>query len=284
MTASQRNDERWPLVRAVGRAAVRLLPVQNPLLFRFARKIVDRHNGDNDFAMETNGELMLARLLMPRARTVFDVGANQGEWALAMRHLNRAASIHAFEPSRETFRLLQKNTEGSGLILNEFGLGEKDEELKLWTFGTGALSNSLYRRVGTIAEPTGEESVELRTLDGYCAENRVDSIDFLKIDVEGHEVSVLRGASRMLREGRIAAIQFEYGGTYLDARTQLKDVFEVVAALSDRYSFYKLYPNRLQPVPRYTQSWETFLYSNWAVLRRDVAEMLDVPTHGVARA
>lgn len=277
----QTEDERWPFIRAIGRAAVKLLPVRNRMLFRLARRIVDRHNGDNDFSMQTNGELMLASLLMPRSRYVFDVGANQGDWALAMRRLNREAAIHAFEPSRDTFGLLSRNVNGAGLVLNEFGLGEKDEELKLWIFGTGALSNSLYRRVGALAEPTSEESVQLRTLDGYCAENRIEEIDFLKIDVEGHEVSVLRGSRRMLGEGRIAAIQFEYGGTYLDARTQLKDVFETVESLSDRYRFYKIFPAHLQLVPRYSQSWETFLYSNWAILRHDVAEALMPVSRGV---
>src|SRR5688572_4483821 len=197
-------NERMPLLRAVGRAFVRILP-RNELLFRVARKIVDRYNGDNDFDYRTNGEMWLARTMLPHARVVFDVGANQGDWAILAHAVNPKAVIHCFEPSAITYGLLAQRA--AFATVNDFGLGDRDAELTLWVFSEGAVSNSLYNRVGTLAAPQGTETVRVQTLDGYCAARGIESIDFLKIDVEGHELAVFRGAQRMFREGRIGAVQ-----------------------------------------------------------------------------
>jgi FkbM family methyltransferase len=266
---------RMPLLRAVARAAVRLLP-RNELLFRLARKIVDRHNSDNDFDYRTNGELWLARTALPRAGVVFDVGANQGDWTVLAHAINPQAVIHAFELSAPTFKTLSQRATLPNVVLNPFGLGEREEERTLWVFSEGAVSNSLYRRVGTLSEQQSSESVRVRTLDAYCADRGIEAVDFLKIDVEGHEVSVFRGAERMFREGRIGCAQFEYNDTYIDARMQLKDIWEFMGQTAAEYGFYKIYPRELRPIPEYKQQYETFRYSNWAVLRRDVATAMGV--------
>lgn len=263
-------NERMPLLRAVGRAVVRMIP-RNELLFRIARKIVDRHNADNDFDMRTNGELWMCRRMLPNARVVFDVGANQGGWAAIAHDINPQARIHCFEPSAKTFRMLEQNTSLPNVVLNPFGLGEREETGTLWVYGDGALSNALYHRVGTIGEQQGTETVRIRRLDDYCSENAIDAIDFLKIDVEGHELSVFRGAERMFRESRIGIVQFEYNDTFIDSRTQLKDLWQFIGEIGGDYAFYKIYPHELRHIPRYSQQYETFRYSNWALLRRDVA-------------
>jgi FkbM family methyltransferase len=270
------RDERMPALRAVARALVRRLPI-GELLFRTARKIVDRYNGDGDFDMRTNGELWLLRALLPGARTVLDVGAHHGAWALAAHAVNPDAHIHCFEPSARTFRLLERQAARPNLVLNPFGLSDRDDERVLWVYAEGSEANSLYRRVGTLGEQRDVETVRMRTLDGYCAERGLDSVDLAKVDVEGHELAVFRGAERMLRRSRVGAVQFEYNDTYIDARTQLRDVWQFVAGVSADYAFYKLYPRELRHVPAYTQRHETFRYSNWVVLRRDVAASLGGP-------
>ncbi|HYC60601.1 MAG TPA: FkbM family methyltransferase [Thermoanaerobaculia bacterium] len=241
------------------------------MAFRVARKIVNLHNGDNNCDIGTNGELLVARAALPHCGVVFDVGANVGEWTNLALTINPNATYHCFEPSQPTFAVLSRRSFPANAHRNPFGLGERTEERKLFVYAEGRGSNSLYYRNGLEEKQEFEEVISLRTLDDYSATQNIDSIDFMKIDVEGHELAVLRGASRMLAAGRIGVIQFEYGGCYIDARVLLKDIWEHVLSLNSSYSFYKIYPDGPRPIARYEQALETFQYSNWLITRSDWA-------------
>ena len=54
--------------------------------------------------------------------------------------------------------------------------------------------------------------MNVRTLDSICEQEKVDTIHFLKIDVEGHELQTIEGASNLISSGSIDFIQFEFGG------------------------------------------------------------------------
>ena len=102
-------------------------------------------------------------------------------------------------------------------------------------FGDGSGANSLYQRQGLeggwgLAAQSREEVVRLETLDGCCQRAEIQAIDFIKIDVEGHELEVLRGTTDILAKGGIRFIQFEYGGCNMDARVLLKDLFDLSLA------------------------------------------------------
>lgn len=260
------------------KAAAMFLP-RNGFAFRVARKIVNLHHGDNDCELETNGELRLARAVLPQCRVIFDVGANVGDWTSLALEIQRDASYHCFEPSVPTFALLKERAFPSSVRRNAFGLSDAAEQRKMFVYAEGLGSNSLYFRTGLETTQELEETVSLRTIDDYCAEQKIDAIDFMKIDVEGHELSVLRGARQMLTEERIGLIQFEYGGCYVASRTLLKDIWDYVLGLSSSYSFYKLHSDGPHPVPRYDLTLETFQYSNWVVARKDWAPRLGPIKH-----
>ncbi|MBK8637482.1 MAG: hypothetical protein IPN92_04070 [Chromatiaceae bacterium] len=78
-------------------------------------------------------------------------------------------------------------------------------------------------------------------------------------------MSVLQGAARMLEQERIERIQFEYGGTFIDARILLKDLFDILTPFD--YHLYKIHPNRLVAADRYEQRFENFQYQNWVALK-----------------
>ena len=255
------------------KSAARVLPTQG-FAFRVARKIVNLHNGDNDCDLETNGELLVATAVLPHCRVVFDVGANVGDWTSLALKINPNAQYHCFEPSLPTFRALSAHPFPANVTRNAFGLGAAAEERKLFVYGGGLGSNSLYFRTGLPDTQQFEETIAIRTLDDYCVEQSIESVDFVKIDVEGHELAVLKGASRMLTRGAIGAIQFEYGGCYIDARVLLKDIWEHVLSLNGSYSFYKIFPDGPRAVAKYEQKLETFQYSNWLIARSDWTQKL----------
>ena len=108
-----------------------------------------------------------------------------------------------------------------------------------------------------------KQEVDMMRLDDFCLENNVKNIDFLKIDVEGNELKVLDGAKGMLSNDKISVIQFEYGGTYIDAEILLKDVFDFFSELP--YTIYKILPDRLLQTS-YSQQLENFQYANYLAI------------------
>ena len=68
------------------------------------------------------------------------------------------------------------------------------------------------------------------------------NIDILKIDVEGYELEVLKGSTNLLEKKFINYIQFEYGGTYLDANQSINDVINFLK--SKKYTVYRLHDSR----------------------------------------
>ena len=255
------------LLHRLSRVLLALIPARSELVYRIARRIVNRYDGDNAGDMRSNGEERLARLVLPMAHVVFDVGANVGEWTASALDINRGAAFHCFEPSAVTFSRLSARQFPAAVTLNNFGFGAEAAEHELYVFDDGCGANSLYHRVGTDTSQLARERVRIETVDGYCASRGIEYVDVMKLDVEGHEVAALRGARRMLAEGRIGLIQFEYGGTYIDARVLLKDVFALVDEANAGYAIYKVHPDLLRPVPRYDQRLETFQYSNWVIAR-----------------
>jgi FkbM family methyltransferase len=237
------------------------------VLYRFCRRVVDHHRGDNDDDMRVNGEVALMRQRLPSASVVFDVGANVGDWTACALAINARAEYHCFEPSAATFAALQQRGWPPNVRLNHGALGAANGPMTLHVFGERLGANSLYDRRGTDARTQRLEAVAVGTVDGYCADHGIGRIDFLKLDTEGHELAVLEGASSMLRDGRIEAIQFEYGGTYIDARIWLRDVWDLVGRLNPVYRFYKLHPDGPRRIDAYRQTLETFQYSNWAILK-----------------
>lgn len=253
----------------VGRLMDSVVP-RSELLYRIGRRIVNRYQGDNNGDIDVNGERWLMQRVLPASKVVFDVGANVGEWALEALQVNPRLVIHCFEPSKATFSRLSAAALPVTVVLNNVGLGAVAEERTLFVFDEACGANSLYTRMGTETAQGKQESVTLQTADGYCESAGVERIDFMKLDVEGHELAALTGARGLLRDGRINLVQFEYGGTYIDARVLLKDMWEFVHSVNPEYRFYKLFPDRLERVPRYLQTLENFQYSNWVIAAKDL--------------
>ena len=250
--------------KSIAKAIFNMIPAESALLYRAAQRYVDRFNSDNNSVSTTNGEERLLRQVLPKLRegVVFDVGANVGEWSRTCIAVESSLSMHLFEPSKTTFGVLTETAWPTNIKLNNFGFGETNAFLELNIVEAASGLNSIYKRYGVkCAMAQSLELVEIRTLDDYCKENGVEHIDFLKVDVEGHELAVFNGMNRMLSQSRVDMIQFEYGGCALDARVHLADIWRYLE--SHGFAFFKIYPDRLVEMPTYNQGMETFKYSNW---------------------
>jgi FkbM family methyltransferase len=236
---------------------------KNPWAYRLANRLVSDHDGENNADIQTNGELLVLKKILPDCHVVFDVGANQGDWARTVLAISPNINLHCFEPSASTFKKLQAGNFPKNVVLNKLALGSKPEERSFYVYGNGSTVNSLYERTSAGLSSKQQEIITIETIANYCQKNSIPAIDLLKIDVEGHELEVLKGCGELLAQGRIKLIQVEYGGTFLDAGIFLKDIFNYFTTLE--YSFYKLFPDGPRPV-KYNALLENFHYANYLIV------------------
>jgi FkbM family methyltransferase len=225
-----------------------------------------------DANQATNGELWLLDWLaerLDRSPVVFDVGANVGQYSQAVIERLPSAQLYAFEPSAAAFGKLEATLGGHGAAF-QLALGAEDAERPLYADGPGSELGSLVRRDlhrhGLDVRET--ETVTVRRLETLCNELAVERIDLLKIDAEGSELDVLGGAGAMLGE-RVGVIQFEFGGTAIDARRIMRDFFDI---LEPEYRIYRLLPGGLWPL-RYSESIEILVYANYVALPRSASQI-----------
>lgn len=219
--------------------------------------------------MYINGEFSFLKKNIHTSSTVFDVGANVGDWSKLALKLNKDINIHCFEPSKATFKKLKENNFKNNVHINNFGLGSKKEKRTLYIFDDACGTNSLYERKGLESfglVQTKKETVSLETLDEYCDKNKIKNIGFLKVDVEGHEIEVFKGALGMLKKGNINIIQFEYGGCNIDAHVLLKDIFALFEKLD--YDIYKMFPKKIKLIEKHEPKLENFQYANYVVIKK----------------
>ncbi|HOZ36487.1 MAG TPA: FkbM family methyltransferase [bacterium] len=184
--------------------------------------------------------------LIKKDDVVFDVGANAGVLSVYMsRLIGENGRLYAFEPIRETYYLLKEN-----LALNRCENTRAENVALDSENGTKIMhcfekNNSEWNSFGApnFDGVTPNKKVEIRaeTIDNYARQNKVEWIDFLKIDVEGFEREVLKGARRMLSEERIKYLSFEISQIPITAAgIKPKEVFDLLAQYG--YQIYKFEP------------------------------------------
>lgn len=218
------------------------------------------HNSGEQFA------LTYAHEQAPDARVMIDVGANIGDWSLAARGLWPNAAIHAFEPSAGSYRRLLQATENRGIKCVLAACGETEGKATLYAVPGLSELSSLHERDLSAhhMEMTETETVRVTRIDKYCAEKGLGRIDYLKVDAEGHDIAVLRGASGLIESGTVQFIQFEFGGCNIDSRTFLRDFIRL---LEPRYRISRMLSDGLQLVD-YSEHDEIFITSNFLAERR----------------
>lgn len=137
------------------------------------------------------------RLAIRPEAICLDIGANIGLTAAVMGNLCPLGRVYCFEPVAKNFVHLRRTIELNNLVGCEAiraAVGAKDGTIEIEAHGPHSHVSS-YRTPAT-------ETVELLTLDSWVARRNLDRLDFIKIDVEGHERAVLEGAKECLARFR----------------------------------------------------------------------------------
>ena len=201
---------------------------------------------------------------------IFDVGANIGDYSrLLEEFFSDRADIYCFEPSRETYRKLSENFNGKKNI-HIYNLGFSNEDKTVFLFADKNASGlaSLYkRRLDHFNIHMNEtEQVKVMTVDNFCRGEGIKKIDFLKLDIEGHELQALEGAREILKSNSIDFIQFEFGGCNIDSRTFFQDFYYL---LKDDFYIYRIIQDGLYPIEKYEEACECFITTNFFAERRN---------------
>ncbi len=184
------------------------------LLREFARQIGLHVYSDGSLPVGTDWlrDLRWLSPPLPAAPIFFDVGANVGQTSREIQRAFPAARIFAFEPVAATFALLQANTRHlSHLRAFPLALGAQPGQGRILLHEKSDSNILLVEENNAQSGPS--ETVEIETLDRFCSAQAVERIDLLKIDTEGHELAVLRGAEGLLASGRVRYIYAEVAFT-----------------------------------------------------------------------
>lgn len=166
--------------------------------------------------------------IIKKGDVCFDIGANVGWYTTLFQKLvGETGEVHAFEPMPQTFNFLKRNAELNkqfdNLTLNNLALGDVEKNIDLHIFpdlpdGHASISTFGHQNYQTFSCP-------MITLDSYLAEKNISNVNLVKIDIEGAELMMLKGANKLFEQ-------------------EVPPIFEIEMALATSKSFGYL-PNDL---------------------------------------
>ncbi len=232
------------------------------LLYLAHKNIGIARTGD----FRVSGEKFFIQNILPqifgsKTPVIFDVGANKGEYSKFVRETFPAAKIYSFEPNPHSFKALPKEIKDSGTKAFNIGFSAKSQDMPIFIDENDKTTEraSLYKETLNNEKKFSKKiRAKLSTLDNFTTENKIDCIDFLKIDVEGHELEVLRGATRLIKEKNLGAIQFELSVIDVAVRVFLKDFYEILPG----FEFYRIGQGFLVKLSEYDPINEIFRLHN----------------------
>jgi len=190
---------------------------------------------------------------------VFDVGANIGKWSVSLRNsIAPSCKLYQFEPTKKCTDVLEamqlKNTK-----LIKSAVGAKAGKMMIYTNDQISTISSFHVRRDSYFQmgTTTEEEVSIVTLDDIIRDEGIEAVDFMKMDIEGHEYAALEGATKSLEHGKIKALTFEFGSANINSKTHFHDFWDLLTNFG--YALYRICPGGvLLPVETYYEDLEYF--------------------------
>ena len=187
-------------------------------------------------------------LLKNKPITIFDVGANFGWYGLVLSRFNTESDIHFFEANpnliknlENTMRLnnLARRSKINNLIISDNNDSYKALHVPNKLQGSASIDiNKLQNSLDYFYEDDRKNiesfSIETKTLDKYSSENKIEKVDFMKIDVEGHEENVLLGSKNIIKLSGQLIVLMEWNiGSYSNNLKCCLDLFNFIYYVSE---------------------------------------------------
>lgn len=244
--------------------------------------IFNKIENNNNCDIKKNGEKVFIENLFKKfkvsggVKIVFDIGANIGNYTNMLldysQGYNVDVQIHLFEPIKSCYEILCKKYDSKeNITINNFGVSDSNTIAKIYYDREQSGLASLYQRNlnSYNLELNLSEEIELKRLDEYLQSKNIKHINFIKIDIEGHELKALEGLGIYLNSDFIDYIQFEYGGANLDSHTSLMEIYKLLE--SKGFKIAKVMPKGLE-IRNYEPFMDNFQYSNYVAISSRVLE------------
>lgn len=247
----------------------------NKVIYLLGLRGIGYLNADN---FRVSGEEWLLRKILhgQTSVTIFDVGANLGSYSQLIRSVNPLANIYAFEPHPKNFQKLANIAKQENFSAKNLAISDKDGVIKLYDMESadGSPLASVYSEAIEYLHQKKSivYNVEGVTIDTFCNSNKIDSIDLLKIDTEGHEYQALVGAQKLLAENKIKIIQFEFNEMNVVSRVFMKDFIELLP----NFELFILMFDGLRKIERHPLFSEIFGFCNVVAINRENREFFKV--------
>jgi FkbM family methyltransferase len=225
----------------------------------------DSLSGETDFACS------VLRKMDRADAVVVDVGANEGEFIADVLSASTHARVLGFEPHPRTYgRLHQRFAAKHRVTMVNCALGEREASLSLFdkARSDGSQHASMYRDVIEEIHGSGatEFNVQVRSLDDVLEQlNLTANVVLLKIDVEGYEAEVLKGARRLIESKNLKVVIVEFNEMNVKSRTFVLDLEKSLGG----FKAFRILPGgKLLSLSPYS-AWRTeiFAYQNLAFVR-----------------
>lgn len=224
--------------------------------------------------------------LIPIKPSVFiDIGGNVGKYTQEVLNIYPDIRTFIFEPSTTNKSILEeKFGKLSNVKISSYALSDTSGDAVLYANkpGSGLASLSNRRLEHFDITMDSKEDIKIHRFDeiwpslseqstNTYINKRQKIIDYVKIDVEGHELAVLNGFGKFIEN--MGIIQFEFGGANIDSRTYFQDFWYFFKV--NKFTLYRISPSGLIKIYKYKEIDEVFLTTNYiAVNDRDLYNLI----------
>lgn len=236
---------------------------------RAMNRLYENRNHD----INSNGELTVLRKLAAfDPQVIFDGGANIGEYSRRASDMVKGCRIYSFEPVKSTFHLLVSNLkEYNNIVPVNKGLYQENCVRTINLFSSHTHS-SLYDIQGLSYHSVDTAEIELVRGDDFMEQQGIESIDLLKLDLEGAEYDALLGFENALKKGKIRMVQFEFGYINITTKKLLVDFYRFFESLD--YAVGKVFPKTVE-FRKYEFKYEDFLGPNYVAVKRSETGLIE---------
>jgi FkbM family methyltransferase len=245
---------------------------QANILFRalsFVERLAARMQGKGYGSATIEKEIAcIVKLMKHEPSCAFDIGGNVGSYTQELCRRWPNITVHVFEPSPTNLPKLE-NRFGlrKNIHIHPFAVSDFEGTTTLFAdqpgSGMGSLSHRNLTHLG-ISEFNNEEQVRVVRGEDYWKQLGGGKVDIIKLDIEGHELSAIKGLGAIVEQTSI--FQFEFGGCNIDTRTYFKDFFDFFK--DNNFEIYRITPFGVELISNYRETDEFFSTTNFLALNK----------------